>query len=133
MLTGHPIINDSIYNSLAFGPRRGAFGDYGDGRSIAEVACDVTAEHSLRQWILTDEASDGSKQELIVPDNADEVQKLAEVVGCEWVRCVHDRAGGHGLGGSWPIHTRPVLCRLQTNASCAHRSGDDDALALPQV
>jgi 23S rRNA-/tRNA-specific pseudouridylate synthase len=35
MFSGHPIINDPIYNSPAFGPNRGKDGEY--GKTVEQV------------------------------------------------------------------------------------------------
>ncbi|KAI2804200.1 hypothetical protein RDWZM_007693 [Blomia tropicalis] len=49
---GHPIVNDSFYNSLAFGPNKGKGGEY--GKSIEQLVLDIEEEHNRSRYVKLD-------------------------------------------------------------------------------
>lgn len=49
---GHPIVNDTLYNSDAFGPEKGKGGRY--GKSLKQVSLDVIAAHRASNWLILD-------------------------------------------------------------------------------
>ena len=51
---GFPIANDPLYNSDAFGPRRGKYGDI--GKTEEELISDLIQRHSAQHWIESSEA-----------------------------------------------------------------------------
>lgn len=53
---GHPIINDSFYNSLVFGPEKGKNCQY--GKSIEQLITDIENEHQRERYIIN---ADGSR------------------------------------------------------------------------
>lgn len=48
---GHPILNDPLYNTLAFGPRKGRGADYG-GMSRDELVERLRKEHCVSDWVM---------------------------------------------------------------------------------
>lgn len=48
---GHPIVNDPLYNTSAFGPMKGRGGDYG-GMSREELVENLRKEHCVSDWVI---------------------------------------------------------------------------------
>ena len=48
---GHPIVNDPLYNTLAFGPMKGRGADYG-GFSREELVENLRKEHCVSDWVI---------------------------------------------------------------------------------
>uniref|UniRef100_A0A6G1SLN8 RNA pseudouridylate synthase domain-containing protein 2 n=1 Tax=Aceria tosichella TaxID=561515 RepID=A0A6G1SLN8_9ACAR len=49
---GHPIVNDGLYNSDAFGPERGKGARY--GKTLKQLSDDVVARHRATSWLISD-------------------------------------------------------------------------------
>lgn len=68
---GHPIVNDGLYNSDAFGPERGKGGRY--GKTLRQVSNDVLALHRASFWLISDESDiidfDLPQDEVISPSS----------------------------------------------------------------
>lgn len=50
---GHPIVNDSLYNSDAFGPERGKGGKF--GKTLKQLSNDVISLHRASSWLISDD------------------------------------------------------------------------------
>lgn len=63
---GHPIVNDPLYNSSAYGSKMGKNADY-DNMTDEQLLESIRKEHLVEDWILTDESgaetSDSSDHE----------------------------------------------------------------------
>lgn len=51
---GHPIVNDSLYNSDAFGPERGKGARY--AKTFRQISQDVIALHRASSWLITEDS-----------------------------------------------------------------------------
>ena len=75
LLSGHPIVNDNIYNSLAFGERKGAAGEY--GKSLEELVNDVINDHHAeKEWFTKEEET---PDHIVIPKDCTDIDELAEV------------------------------------------------------
>lgn len=50
---GHPIVNDILYNSTAFGPDKGKGGQH--GKTLAQLSRDVILKHRSDCWLVTED------------------------------------------------------------------------------
>ena len=75
---GHPIVNDSLYNSDSFGPERGKGGRF--GKSLRQLSQDVINEHRANNWIIGEDnglmGSDSPCQEVINEEDNDKTSRF---------------------------------------------------------
>jgi hypothetical protein len=71
---GHPIVNDTLYNSDAFGPEKGKGGRY--GKTLKQLSNDVIARHRATSWLMT-EGNDGLDQSELA-DKSDDSKMTAD-------------------------------------------------------
>jgi RluA family pseudouridine synthase len=78
---GFPIINDPLYNSTAFGPKKGKDGDY-NGMTTEELILELRRHHDVGDWIERSQEGDiiGIREDYVDPEEDDST--LAYIDAC---------------------------------------------------
>ncbi|XP_075700918.1 pseudouridylate synthase RPUSD2 [Rhinoderma darwinii] len=123
---GHPIVNDPIYNTEAWGPNRGKKGDI--NKTNEELLWTLIEEHKSKQSLdLLDVADD----DLLVLKNgqSEEVQPCPQPVDQEPACTRHDKEAS--LAEGCEVHEEKREEGDVTNPSSAHSEGKQQGLVDP--